>query len=65
VRTIKGKPRRAWQIAHHVEGPTCGVAFQPGKEYVVLAGASQGRISTGLCQQAQFPLADYETAARR
>lgn len=65
VPTIKGETRRAWQIAHHVDGATCGVVFQPGKEYVVIAGAWQGRMSTGLCQQAQFPLADYEAAARR
>lgn len=64
VRTIKGEARRAWQIAHHIEGPTCGVVFQPGREYVVLAGAEQGRMSTGLCRRAQFPLADYERAAR-
>lgn len=65
VRTIKGETRQAWQIAHHVEGATCGVVFQPGKEYVVIAGAWQGRMSTGMCQQAQFPLAEYEAAARR
>lgn len=65
VRTIKGEPRRAWQIAHHIDGATCGVVFQPGKEYVVIADAWQGRMSTGLCQQAQFPLADYNAAARR
>lgn len=65
VRTIKGEPRRAWQIAHHVESATCGVVFQPGEEYVIIAGAWQGRMSTGLCQQPQFPLADFETAARR
>jgi hypothetical protein len=65
VRTIKGETRRAWQIAHHVEGPTCGVVFEPGKEYVIIAGAAQGRMSTGLCQQARFPLSDYEAAARR
>lgn len=65
VRTIKGEPRRAWQIAHHVEGATCGVVFQPDREYIVIAGAWQGRMSTGLCQQAQFPLAAYEAVARR
>lgn len=64
VRTIKGETRRTWQIAHHVEGATCGVVFQPGKEYVVIAGTWQGRMSTSLCQQAQFPLVDYEAAAR-
>ncbi|MFN3574727.1 MAG: hypothetical protein ACK4TR_14480 [Phenylobacterium sp.] len=65
VRTIKGEPRRAWQFAHHIDGATCGVVFQPGKEYVVIASAWQGRMSTSLCQQAQFPLAEYEGAARR
>jgi len=65
VRTIKGETRRAWQIAHHVDGATCGVTFEPGKEYVVIAGAWEGRMGTGLCQQARFPLAHYEAAARR
>lgn len=65
VRTIKGEPRRAWQFAHHIDGATCGVVFQSGKEYVVIASAWQGRMSTSLCQQAQFPLAEYEAAARR
>lgn len=65
VRATKGETRRTWQIAHHVEGATCGVVFQPGKEYVVIAGAWQSRMSTGLCQQAQFSLAEYEVAARR
>lgn len=64
VRTIKGETRRAWQIAHHIDGATCGVVFQPGEEYVVIANAWQGRMSTGLCQQAQFPLAEYDAAAR-
>ena len=65
VRTIKGETRRAWQIAHHIDGASCGIVFQPGKEYVVIVGAWQGRMSTGLCQQAVFPLADYEAAAAR
>lgn len=65
VRTIKGDTRLAWQIAHHADGATCGVVFHPGEEYVVIAGAWQGRMSTGLCQQAQFPMADYEAAAPR
>lgn len=64
VRTIKGETRRAWRIAHHSDGATCGVVFQPGQEYIVIAGAWQGRMSTGLCQQARFPLAEYEAAAR-
>ena len=46
VRTIKGETRRAWQIAHHVDGATCGVTFEPGEEYVVIAGAWEGRMST-------------------
>ncbi len=65
VRTIKGETRPAWQIAHHSDGATCGVVFQPGKEYLVFADAWQGRMSTSLCQQAQFPLNEYEAAARR
>lgn len=58
------RPKRAWQIAHHIDGATCGVGLQRAKAYVVIASAWQGRMGTGLCQQAQFPLADYELAAR-
>lgn len=65
VRTIKGQARPAWQIAHHTEGATCGVVFEPGREYLILADSQQGRMGTSLCQRAQFPLADYEAAARR
>jgi hypothetical protein len=63
-RTLKGQARRDWRIAHHVQSPTCGVTFQPGREYVLLAGPELGRMTTSLCQQPQFPLADYERAVR-
>ncbi len=62
-RTLKGPGKTVRRIAHPDGGePSCGVAFQPGKTYVVMARASEGRLMTSLCDRPQFPLADYERA---
>lgn len=64
-RTLKGERRAAWQVAHPLDGPTCGVEFRPGQQVVLFVRASEGRMSTGLCDRAVFPLADYERALAR
>lgn len=61
-RTLKGERRPAWQVAHHLDGPTCGVEFRPGQQVILFVRASEGRLHTGLCDQAAFPLAAYERA---
>ena len=62
-RTLKGEHRAVRRIAHgRTMGGMCGVQFQRGRTYVVLASAFGGRLSTSACQSAQFPLADYENA---
>ena len=62
-RTIKGETRRNWWIRHGRDSPMCGVEFRPGREYVVLAHRAEGRMWTGLCSRAWFPIEDYERAA--
>lgn len=63
-RTLKGRSRAAWKVAHHLDGATCGVEFRPGQQVVLLVRAAEGRLHTGLCDQARFPLAAYEQALR-
>jgi len=62
-RTIKGQHRRNWWIRHGRDSPMCGVEFRPGQEYVVIAQRTEGRLWTGLCSRAWFPIEDYERAA--
>lgn len=62
-RTIKGEARRNWWIRHGRDSPMCGVEFRPGDEYVIIAHRAEGRLWTGLCSRAWFPLEDYERAA--
>ena len=61
-RTIKGETRRNWWIRHGRDSPMCGVDFRPGQEYVIIAHRSDGRLWTGLCSRAWFPIEDYERA---
>ena len=62
-RTIKGEVRRNWWIRHGRDSPMCGVDFRPGQEYVVIAHRAEGKMWTGLCSRAWFPIEDYERAA--
>ena len=62
-RTLKGEARRNWWIRHGRDSPMCGVEFRPGQEYVVIAHRAEGRLWTGLCSRAWFPIEDYERAA--
>ncbi|MBI2261790.1 MAG: hypothetical protein HYU62_09020 [Caulobacterales bacterium] len=63
TRTIKGEVRRNWWIRHGRDSPMCGVEFRPGQEYVILAHRAEGRLWTGLCSRAWFPIEEYERAA--
>ena len=62
-RTLKGEIRRDWWIRHARDSPMCGVQFRPGQDYAVIAHRVEGRMVTGLCSHAWFPLEDYERAA--
>jgi len=62
-RTIKGEVRRNWWIRHGRDSTMCGAEFRPGREYVVIAHRSEGRLWTGQCSRAWFPIEDYERAA--
>jgi hypothetical protein len=65
-RTLKGEHRAVRRIAHDQETSFgCGIRFQTGQTYVVLASTYQGRLSTSVCQSPQFPLAEYENALGR
>lgn len=65
-RTLKGRAMTVRRIAHSTSGEaSCGVAFTPGQTYVVMARADEGRLTTSLCSQPQFPLPDYERALGR
>jgi len=67
-RTLKGEVRAERRIEHGMEtGGMCGVVFQRGRTYTVIAHAHEGRLVTSSCASPQFPLADYERAltARR
>lgn len=63
--TIKGEARAVRRIAHGMEmGGMCGIVFQRGRTYVVIAEALEGRLHTSSCSRPQFPIEDYERAAR-
>ena len=62
-RTLKGPVRRNWWVRHGRDSPMCGIDFRPGREYVVIAHRTDGRMWTGQCSQAWFPIEDYERAA--
>lgn len=66
-RTIKGEPLAQRAVRHSTEtGGMCGVRFVPGQDYAVIAHfRPDGALETSSCSAPQFPLADYERAARR
>jgi len=63
-RTIKGEALAERAVMHATDAPLCGVRFTMGRETVILARVQDGVLTTSLCDAAQFPLADYERAAR-
>lgn len=63
-RTLKGEVRRQWRIAHVVDdgGSTCGILFKPGERVLLMANMQEGRLVTGMCHRATFPVAAYDRA---
>ena len=62
-RTLKGAALATRQIQHGMEtGGMCGVQFQRGRTYTIIANVHEGQLWTGSCSKPQFPLADYERA---
>lgn len=62
--TVKGPIRRHWNIRHQRgDSALCGVTFRPGQTYAFLARVENGKVWTGSCDQAFYPLAAYRTAA--
>ena len=64
VETIKGRAPRTVRVSHRVESAACGLRFKRGATVLVLAHQEEGRLSTGLCSQARFPVDQYRRAAR-
>lgn len=62
--TVKGPVRRHWTIRHQRgDSAMCGVNFRPGQTYAFLARVENGKVWTGSCDQAFYPLAAYRAAA--
>ena len=65
VRTLKGRPLPVRVVRHGTDPAACGIAFRRGQFVTVLASASKDGLRLSLCGSTpQFPLADYERAAR-
>lgn len=66
-RTLKGEARQQWRVAHIVDdgGATCGIEFRPGERVLLMATMEEGRLKTGMCHRALFPVAAYERAIAR
>lgn len=66
-RTLRG-PHRTFRSIFHVPGPggaVCEISFEVDRETVVLAYIDEGRLGTSMCSAPQFPIADFESAARQ
>lgn len=62
--TIKGPVRRSWTIRHQRgDSALCGVNFRPGQAYAFLARFEDGKVWTGSCDRAFYPLPAYRAAA--
>jgi len=62
--TVKGPVRRHWTIRHQRgDSAMCGVNFRPGQTYAFLAMFEGGKVWTGSCDQAFYPLDAYRAAA--
>lgn len=62
--TVKGPVRRHWIVRHQRgDAALCGVNFRPGRSYAFLARIQEGRVWTGPCDQAFYPLEAYRAAA--
>ena len=63
-RTIKGEALPTRAVMHAVDEAMCGVRFSADRDYTILARLQDGVLTTSACNAPQFPLADYERAAR-
>ena len=64
-RTIKGTSVGAREVAHDVESAACGLTFQPGQSYAVMARSNSAGLTTSLCMLPRFPISDYDRAVKR
>lgn len=65
TRTLKG-PAAPVRLVQQNTMTTCGnVDFRPGQTVLVLAVKVEGRLATSIMLAPQFPVADYERAARK
>ncbi|MDO9336705.1 MAG: hypothetical protein Q7T61_09920 [Caulobacter sp.] len=65
TRTLKG-PAAPVRLVQQNTTTTCGdVDFRPGQTVLVLAVKVEGRLATSTMLRPQFPVADYERAARK
>lgn len=65
-KTLKGSPQTSRTVRHSIQtGGMCGVTFQSGRSYLILAREHEGRLVTSSCSMPQFPQADFEAAAAR
>lgn len=62
--TVKGPVRRHWTVRHQRgDSALCGVNFRPGQAYAFLARIEGGKVWTGSCDRAFYPLEAYRAAA--
>lgn len=65
-RTLKGPRERVRRIAHSEEtAGMCGIRFQRGRTYLVIAYRGDVRWHTNSCSAPQFPRAEFERLAAR
>ncbi len=63
-RTLKGRPA-AVRVVQQITTTSCSaITYEQGRTTVVLANASEGRLTTGAMLAPQFSVRDYERAAR-
>ena len=61
TRTIKGPAQAFQSVDHSTEmGGMCGITFQRGRTYTIIASANRGRLQTSSCLRPQFPVQDFE-----
>lgn len=61
-RTLKGDAHDVLRIEHSMVGGMCGVTFQRGQAYAVIAEADDHRFVTSSCSAPQSPIAVFEQA---
>ncbi|MDB5472588.1 MAG: hypothetical protein JWR84_4148 [Caulobacter sp.] len=65
-KTLKGDRQRIRKVAHGENtGGMCGIRFDRGRTYLVIAYRNQGLLRTNSCSAPQFPRAEFERLAAR